>query len=78
MRMRTADPAYLSHVERWWATLFPRMRRHLVENGGPILMVQVGLAWKLCLPAGWLLPCRRFVAGEAQPYCCSRSDRTVS
>lgn len=40
MRMRTNDPAYLDHVERWWAVLFSKLRRYLHENGGPILMVQ--------------------------------------
>ncbi|KAI3434573.1 hypothetical protein D9Q98_002644 [Chlorella vulgaris] len=41
MRMRTHDPLYLEHVDRWWATLFAKLRRHMHENGGPILMVQV-------------------------------------
>lgn len=37
--MRTADPAYLDHVGRWWATLFAKLRRYLHNT---ILMVQVG------------------------------------
>lgn len=41
MRTRTRDPAYLDHVERWFSTLFARLRRFMLENGGPILMVQV-------------------------------------
>ncbi|KAL4450728.1 hypothetical protein ABPG77_001084 [Micractinium sp. CCAP 211/92] len=48
MRLRTADPAYLAHVDRWWAALFPRMRRFLVKNGGPILMVQVENEYGFC------------------------------
>lgn len=39
MRMRTHDPLYLEHVDRWWATLFAKLRRHMHENSGPILMV---------------------------------------
>ena len=40
--MRTSDPAYLAHVDRWWVVLFAKLRPLLHENGGPILMVQVG------------------------------------
>lgn len=49
MRLRDNDPAYLAHVDRWWAVLFGRLRRLLYQNGGPIVMVQVriGLA-SLC------------------------------
>ncbi|KAL4433782.1 hypothetical protein ABPG75_000223 [Micractinium tetrahymenae] len=48
MRLRTSDPSYLAHVDRWWAALFPRMRRFLVQNGGPILMVQVENEYGFC------------------------------
>ena len=47
MRMRTSDPAYLAHVDHWWAQLFPRLRRFLLEEGGPVLMVQVRLQLQL-------------------------------
>lgn len=63
MRLRTSDPAYLAHVDRWWAALFPRMRRFLVQHGGPILMVQAsrGRPW---LP-GRCLGGRPVMAGQA-------------
>ena len=53
MRMRTDDPAYLAHVDRWWAVLFAKLRPYLHENGGPILMVQVGAC---CAEGAWRAP----------------------
>lgn len=44
MRMRTNDPVYLDHVERWWAVVFSKLRHYLHANGGPILMVQASFA----------------------------------
>lgn len=41
MKIRTNDAAYLTHVDRWWSELLPRMTRLLYSNGGPIVMVQV-------------------------------------
>ncbi len=41
MKIRTHDDAYLTHVDRWWGELLPRMTRLLYSNGGPIVMVQV-------------------------------------
>jgi beta-galactosidase len=41
MKLRTNDPNYLRYVDRWWNVLYPRLKRHLYENGGPIVMVQV-------------------------------------
>ena len=32
---------FLRAVERWYGELLPRLRPYLIENGGPILMVQV-------------------------------------
>ena len=32
---------FLAAVERWYENLLPRLRPYLIENGGPILMVQV-------------------------------------
>jgi beta-galactosidase len=48
MRTRTRDPAYLDHVERWFSTLFARLRRFMLENGGPILMVQIENEYGFC------------------------------
>lgn len=41
MRLRSSDPAYLAHVDRWWQVLFARLKPRLRANGGPVLMVQV-------------------------------------
>lgn len=41
MRLRSNDPAYLAHVDRWWGVLFSKVRRFLVQHGGPVAMVQV-------------------------------------
>ncbi|KAI7843402.1 hypothetical protein COHA_003000 [Chlorella ohadii] len=48
MRMRTNDPVYLDHVERWWAVVFSKLRHYLHANGGPILMVQVENEYGFC------------------------------
>ena len=41
MRIRSDDPDYLGHVDRWWSKLLPRMVPLLYQNGGPIVMAQV-------------------------------------
>uniref|UniRef100_A0A7S1RL73 Beta-galactosidase n=1 Tax=Alexandrium catenella TaxID=2925 RepID=A0A7S1RL73_ALECA len=41
MKFRTADPQYLGFVDRFWSKLFPQVRPLLVENGGPVAMVQL-------------------------------------
>lgn len=45
----TVDNIYSVQVERWWDVLLPKMIHLLYDNGGPIIMVQVGqcatLAW---------------------------------
>ena len=42
LRVKTADdPHYMAAVRRFYAELIPRMRRLMIGNGGPILMVQV-------------------------------------
>lgn len=41
MTLRRNEPAYLAHVDAWWAALFARLRRFLWQRGGPIVMVQV-------------------------------------
>ncbi|XP_055566171.1 beta-galactosidase [Falco cherrug] len=39
--LRSSDPDYLAAVEKWMGVLLPKMRPHLYQNGGPIIMVQV-------------------------------------
>ncbi|XP_030301071.1 beta-galactosidase isoform X1 [Calypte anna] len=39
--LRSSDPDYLAAVEKWMGVLLPKMRHHLYQNGGPIIMVQV-------------------------------------
>ena len=41
MQIRSDDPNYLAHVDRWWSKLLPRMVPLLWQNGGPIIMAQV-------------------------------------
>ena len=41
MRLRTYEPVYIAAVSAWWRTLLTRMRKHLYENGGPIIAVQI-------------------------------------
>ncbi len=41
MSLRTADPSYLSEVDKWFSLLFPKLVPMLYKNGGPIIMVQV-------------------------------------
>ena len=41
MKVRTNDPDYLRHVDKWWSVLFEVVRPHLYENGGPVVMVQL-------------------------------------
>ena len=39
--LRTSDPLFLSHVDRWMGVLLPTVAPLLYENGGPIISVQV-------------------------------------
>ncbi|NXX42463.1 BGAL galactosidase, partial [Tricholaema leucomelas] len=39
--LRSSDSDYLAAVEKWMGVLLPKMRPHLYQNGGPIVMVQV-------------------------------------
>ncbi len=48
MRLRASDPAYLAHVDRWWAQLFARVRPLLASAGGPIAMMQVENEYGSC------------------------------
>ena len=48
MRLRSSDPRYLAHVDRWWAQLFARLRPWLYANGGPVVMMQVENEYGFC------------------------------
>ena len=48
MRLRSSDPVYLAHVDRWWRVLFSCLRKYLVTSGGPILMVQIENEYGYC------------------------------
>ncbi|GAA6082335.1 beta-galactosidase, partial [Tachysurus ichikawai] len=39
--LRSSDPDYLLAVDKWMAKLLPIIKRHLYQNGGPIITVQV-------------------------------------
>ncbi|KAK9821791.1 hypothetical protein WJX81_004092 [Elliptochloris bilobata] len=41
MRIRSDDPKYLQHVDRWWNTLLPRLAHLTYQRGGPIIATQV-------------------------------------
>lgn len=48
MRLRSSDPLYLAHVDRWWAQLFARLRPHVYSAGGPVIMMQVENEYGSC------------------------------
>jgi beta-galactosidase len=49
MRLRTSDPNYLSAVDEWWGGhLFPKIKPFLIQNGGPIGMVQIENEYGFC------------------------------
>ncbi|GAB4821127.1 hypothetical protein N2152v2_008173 [Parachlorella kessleri] len=48
MRLRTNDPAYLAHVDRWWAVLFSKLGPLLYQRGGPVVMVQIENEYGFC------------------------------
>lgn len=41
MKLRSSDPAYLAHVDRWWGVLFTMIKPLMFEAGGPIILTQV-------------------------------------
>lgn len=41
IKVRTSDDNYLKEVRKWYGILMPKIQKHLYENGGPIIMVQV-------------------------------------
>ncbi|XP_035424762.1 beta-galactosidase isoform X6 [Cygnus atratus] len=48
--LRSSDSDYLAAVEKWMSVLLPRMKPHLYQNGGPVIMVQVNSEFY----TGWL------------------------
>ena len=49
MKIRSSDPIYLQHVDRWWRTLLPRLAPRMRSAGGPVLMVQIENEFGFCL-----------------------------
>lgn len=41
MQLRSSDPDYLEHVDRWFDVLLPKVVPYLYQRGGPVVMVQV-------------------------------------
>ena len=43
IKLRTHAQPYISHVDRWWGTLLPALKaeRLMLDDGGPVLMVQI-------------------------------------
>ncbi|ETP70319.1 hypothetical protein G159_01975 [Planococcus glaciei CHR43] len=39
--MRSSDPSFLKHVEDYFAVLLPKFKRHLYQNGGPVIAMQI-------------------------------------
>jgi len=54
MRLRTADPDYLAHVDRWWGELLPRVAPYLHGRGGPIILTQARARDGVACPAHML------------------------
>lgn len=49
MRLRTSEQKYLAAVEEWWGGhLFPKIKPFLIQNGGPIVMVQIENEYGFC------------------------------
>ena len=41
VKLRTNDPKFMAYVDLWFKQLFGKISKFLIENGGPIIMVQV-------------------------------------
>ncbi|XP_058455851.1 beta-galactosidase-like isoform X2 [Malaya genurostris] len=41
VKLRTYDTDYLEEVEKWYATLMPRIQKYLYGRGGPVIMVSI-------------------------------------
>lgn len=48
MQLRSFDPDYLEHVDRWFSVLLPKVAPYLYQRGGPIVMVQVFIILPTC------------------------------
>ena len=74
MRIRSDDPDYLAHVDRWWSKLLPRMVPLLYENGGPIIMAQVGSSAGSVHAGLWRRPRIVFASlASADPWRCGEA-----
>ncbi len=41
VKLRTNDPKFMIYVEKWLKVLYGKLSKFLIENGGPIIMVQI-------------------------------------
>lgn len=41
VKLRTNDPKLMAYIDRYLNQLYGRLSKHLIENGGPIIMVQI-------------------------------------
>ena len=41
VKLRTNDPKYMFYVDRFLGQLYGRLSKHLIQNGGPIILVQI-------------------------------------
>ena len=41
VQLRTNDQKFMFYVDRWLKILFNKLSKFLIENGGPIIAVQV-------------------------------------
>ncbi len=39
--MRSSHPSFLKHVEDYFAELLPKFKKHLSQNGGPVIAMQI-------------------------------------
>ncbi len=39
--MRSSHPSFLKHVEDYFAELLPKFKKHLYQNGGPVIAMQI-------------------------------------
>lgn len=41
VKLRTNDPKFMNYVDKWLKVLYGKLSKFLIENGGPIIMVQI-------------------------------------
>ena len=56
MQLRSFDPDYLEHVDRWFSVLLPKVAPYLYQRGGPVVMVQVFIILPTCHYYAFWLP----------------------